>query len=73
MHLKQLQKDNNTKRYDVLGRDRIITISSNQPMQRNKGLTHVKPTWKVTGIVGNRYALERLISLKLISWMNTIE
>ncbi len=49
--------------YDIIGRDRKITITSNRPLLRSKGLKQRTPNWQVIeGTVYFRGNLELIIA-----------
>lgn len=63
MLLLQVEQSPSRETFDVVGRDRKITIWSNRPLLRNRGLKKVAPRWHYSGTVNNAFAMEKLIDL----------
>lgn len=50
------------ERFEVKARDKTLTIQSNRPLLRGKGIKHRKPDYKlIAGTISSSGALEKII------------
>lgn len=47
VQVERIFHDERTEQFRLTGRDRSITLQSNRPFFRNRGLKHRKPDWKI--------------------------
>lgn len=63
LKVKQVYLSDQLERYDVSGRNRSITIQSNRPLLRTKGLKYRRPNWKlISGQITHASLLEQIIN-----------
>lgn len=62
LRVEHIPVNERTERYKVIGKNKSITLETNRPFFRNRGLKHRKPEWKIVeGTVFQGNGLEQII------------
>lgn len=70
VRVEEVMNDGTHEQYDLIGRDRRVTIQSNRPYLRRLGLKHKRPHWVV---VEGKVLLPGLLEKFIEELMNIID